>query len=75
MKNIILITLITLITACASYEFGDVSRVYCGSTSSEFRAQTKEILTNKDVKTDVNYCVDHGLVDALVLSKNKKDKG
>lgn len=73
MKKLLLTTLIaatlTTISACSSYELGDVSRVYCGSTNPEIRAQIKASLATKGVELGVDYCATMGLVDALLIKK------
>lgn len=75
----ILLSLVVLIaltlSACSSYEFGDVSRIYCGATNTEIRADIKVTLKDKGVDIGVDYCASVGLVDALILQpiQNKKD--
>jgi hypothetical protein len=71
MKKLIIIALVALvsITACSSYELGDVSRVYCGSTSPEFRAQIKATMLSKGIVIGLDYCATAGLVDQLIVKK------
>ena len=54
-----------LVSGCANYQFGDISKVYCGSVNQEFRAQIKATLKDKGYEVGINYCAAHGLVDAL----------
>ena len=65
----ILLTVIVLmalaLSACSSYQFGDISRTYCGSTNTEIRAQIKVTLEDNGVNIDVDYCASVGLIDAL----------
>jgi hypothetical protein len=80
-SNIMLVTLaciaLLLSTGCESlkaidYEFGDIHRIYCGSTNQELRAEMKATLTEKGAKVDFNYCASFGLVDALVIQPIQK---
>jgi hypothetical protein len=66
---VVLAAALVLATACSSYELGDVSRVYCGSTNPEIRAQIKASLAIKGVVLGVDYCATMGLVDALLIKK------
>ncbi|MBO9490741.1 hypothetical protein J7384_10250 [Endozoicomonas sp. G2_1] len=53
-------------TACSSnYQFGDVSRAYCASTSPDFRLELKHQLNEQGVQVGVDYCSAFGLVDAM----------
>ena len=75
MKKVIAIALaaaLVSVTACSSYELGDVSRVYCGSTSPEFRAQIKAIMLSKGVEIGLDYCATAGLVDQMIVKKPKE---
>jgi hypothetical protein len=75
MKKVILITLAALIsvTACSSnYELGDMSRVYCGSTSPEFRAQIKATMTANGIVIGLDYCATVGLIDQMIVKKPKE---
>jgi len=72
MKKITLIVLAALTTACSSYEFGDVSRVYCATTSTELRAQIKVTLKENGVSIGVDYCASAGLVDAILIKSPKE---
>ncbi len=73
MVKVIMLTLATLVVGCANidYQFGDISRAYCGSTSDEFRAEIKARLSEKGVEIGVDYCVLHGLVDAVVANEGE----
>jgi len=56
-----------LVSGCATnYQVGDVSRAYCQSTNTEFRAMFKATLNSQGVKVGVDYCLIHGFVDAVV---------
>ncbi|MDO6488247.1 hypothetical protein Q4503_11080 [Colwellia sp. 6_MG-2023] len=75
MKKVIAIALaaaLVSVTACSSYELGDVSRVYCGSTSPEFRAQIKATMLSKGVEIGLDYCATAGLVDQMIVKKPKE---
>mgnify|MGYP005989425909 CR=1 FL=1 len=75
MKKVIAIALAAALvsaTACSSYELGDVSRVYCGSTSPEFRAQIKATMLSKGVEIGLDYCATAGLVDQMIVKKPKE---
>lgn len=62
-----LILSVGVIGGCSTnYQLGDVSKVYCGSTNQEFRAQIKVTLQKKGFDIGVDYCAAHGLVDAVV---------
>ena len=55
-----------LLAACSSnYQFGDVSRAYCASTSPDFRLELKHQLNERGVQVGVDYCSAFGLVDAM----------
>lgn len=54
-------------TSIKTYEFGDISRIYCGTTNKEIRANIKATLSKKGVKIGVDYCSSAGLVDALLI--------
>ncbi|QFU23748.1 hypothetical protein FM038_017270 [Shewanella eurypsychrophilus] len=66
MKTFISLMLAICFSACASYEFGDISRVYCGTTSSEARAQIKAKMKDNGLSIGIDYCASAGLVDALL---------
>lgn len=74
MKKLITIALTTLVllSACSSYELGDVSRVYCGSTSHEFRAQIKATMLSKGIVVGLDYCATAGLIDQMIVKKTKE---
>ena len=66
--SVIMIVLIVMSMAgCSSYQLGDVSRVYCGSTNEEIRADIKATLSDKGVSIGVDYCSSFGLADALIV--------
>jgi len=68
-KSILALALV--LSGCANYHFGDVSKAYCYSTSEEFRVQAKATLTDMGIKVDVNYCAAVGLVDALIVREGE----
>lgn len=78
MNKIIFVVAILIVlalnTGCESinYEFGDVSRIYCGTTNEEIRANIKTTLSENGLKIDVDYCSSAGLVDALLIKSNQK---
>lgn len=49
------------------YKFGDISRIYCGTTNKEIRANIKATLSDKGLRIGVDYCSSAGLVDALLI--------
>lgn len=62
----ILLLPVVFLTACSSnYQFGDVSRAYCASTSPDFRLELKHQLNERGVQVGVDYCSAFGLVDAM----------
>ncbi|PCH95652.1 MAG: hypothetical protein COB83_08005 [Gammaproteobacteria bacterium] len=63
---------ILIMSACSSYQFGDVSKAYCYSTSNEFRLNIKATLEDNGVNIGVNYCASVGLIDALIVRENEK---
>ncbi|REL31084.1 hypothetical protein [Thalassotalea euphylliae] len=63
--NLFLVVVAVSVMGCASYQLGDISRVYCGSTDEAFRAQIKAKLTERGVSIGIDYCRAHGLVDAI----------
>lgn len=66
MKTLISLMLALCLSACASYEFGDISRIYCGTTSPEARAQIKATMKDNGLSIGIDYCASAGLVDALL---------
>jgi hypothetical protein len=65
---IMVIVVIMVVSGCAGYRFGDVSRVYCGATTEEIRADAKAVLSDKGIKITVDYCSSFGLVDSIADS-------
>lgn len=78
LKVKILLTVIALmalaLSACSSYQFGDVSSIYCGSTNREIRAEIKLTLQDNGIDIGVDYCASVGLVDALLIQPIKNIK-
>lgn len=72
MKTLISLALIMGLSACASYEFGDVSRIYCGTTSPEVRAQLKAKIKDNGISIDIDYCASVGLVDSLLEQRKAR---
>lgn len=72
MKNLIaIVTLLVglIFSGCASvdnYQFGDLSRTYCATTSPILRTQIKAELNAKGMNIGVDYCQLVGLVDKAV---------
>jgi hypothetical protein len=67
-KSLVAIAIATALAGCqmANYKLGDISRVYCGSTNTEIRADIKASLSEKGISIGVDYCSSVGLVDALL---------
>lgn len=65
---LIILLFALVVSGCANinYQFGDISRVYCGTTNEEIRADLKVMLEDKGVKIGVDYCSSFGLVDAMI---------
>lgn len=73
---VLLVLWALLLSACANYQFGDISRMYCGSTNAEIRADLKVTLQENGLSIGIDYCASAGLVDALIVQpiQNKKNK-
>ncbi len=68
-KSLVAIAIAAALAGCqmSNYKLGDISRVYCGSTNTEIRADIKASLAEKGISIGVDYCSSVGLVDALLL--------
>lgn len=62
---VMIVLILMLLPSCAGYQFGDVSRIYCGATSKEIRADIKATLNDKGVSIGIDYCSSFGLIDRL----------
>jgi hypothetical protein len=71
-KALMIVMFLVILCSCANYQFGDVSRTYCGSTNTEIRAQIKVTLQEKGIEIGVDYCASVGLIDALILTHKVK---
>ncbi|WP_065204268.1 hypothetical protein [Shewanella woodyi] len=67
MKILISLLLVISLSACSSYEFSDMSRVYCSTSNPELREQVKAAMEDKGVGIGIDYCASVGLVDALLV--------
>lgn len=66
---IVTLMIVLVMSGCSNidYKWGDISRVYCGTTNEEIRADLKIWLEEKrGAKIGINYCSSFGLVDAMV---------
>jgi hypothetical protein len=63
---IVIFTIVIVMSGCANYKLGNVSRIYCGTTNNEVRADIKATLSDKGVKIGVDYCSSFNLTDALM---------
>jgi len=48
------------------YQFGDISRTYCGSTDPAFRVVVKGQLEALGIVVSPNYCASVNLADAML---------
>lgn len=71
MVRMLILTIALVLSGCTSYELGDVSRVYCGSTNKEIRADIKATLNDKGVSIGIDYCSSFGLADALIIRSDE----
>lgn len=69
--KILAVMVLMLLTGCANYHLGDLSKSYCYSTSEEFRANIKATLTDKGVDIGINYCSSVGFIDALIIREHE----
>jgi hypothetical protein len=68
----VLLTISVLImNGCANYHFGDISKAFCYSTDTEYRAQIKATLEDNGFKVDIKYCATVGLIDALIVREGE----
>lgn len=73
MVNKITLVMTLMLSGCANYHFGDISKSYCYSTSKEFRAGIKATLNDKGVSIGIgiDYCLSVGLADALIIREHE----
>lgn len=71
MVNKIILAMALMLSGCANYHFGDISKSYCYSTNKEFRAGIKATLNDKGVTIGVDYCLGVGLADALIIREHE----
>lgn len=56
----------TTMSGCTNaYQVGDISRLYCHSTSDEFKTAIRATLSDKGIKVGIDYCAIHGLVEVV----------
>ena len=67
LKRVSAILFVLLLASCSStYEFGDLSKNYCQSTSPELRVIIKDQLNLVGVDIGVDFCTARGLADAMI---------
>jgi len=59
--------LLLIMSGCANYQFGSISKAYCGTASPEMRAQIRATAEKGGIVFDIDYCASVGLIDAIII--------